>query len=95
MARRENTSTELQVSTLLRSSSSAALITSTDHPLLILTLAQSVTAMETAFRKIDIDALDEDVLLPQDLYDPDPRGHAGVMADAKARSGEVRSLVSK
>lgn len=51
--------------------------------------------METAFRKIDIDALDEDVLLPQDLYDPDPRGAAGVLADAKARSGEVRSLVSK
>jgi actin related protein 2/3 complex subunit 5 len=51
--------------------------------------------MDGAFRKINIDLLEEDVLLPSDLYDPDPRGPDGVMADAKNRSGEVRSLVSK
>jgi actin related protein 2/3 complex subunit 5 len=50
---------------------------------------------EYAFRKIDIDALDEDVLLPSDLVDPDPRGPEGVLADAKRRSQEVRGLVSK
>lgn len=50
---------------------------------------------EYAFRKIDIDALDEDVLLPSDLVDPDPRGPDGVLADAKRRSTDVRGLVSK
>ncbi|KAG7530982.1 hypothetical protein FFLO_04653 [Filobasidium floriforme] len=51
--------------------------------------------MDGAFRKINIDLLEEDVLLPSDLYDPDPRGVEGVLADAKNRSGEVRGLVSK
>jgi actin related protein 2/3 complex subunit 5 len=51
--------------------------------------------MDGAFRKINIDLLEEDVLLPSDLYDPDPRGPDGVMADAKNRSQEVRGLVSK
>lgn len=50
---------------------------------------------EYAFRKIDIDALDEDVILPSDLYDPDPRGPDGVLADAKSKSAESRNLVSK
>jgi actin related protein 2/3 complex subunit 5 len=50
---------------------------------------------EYAFRKIDIDAYDEDVLLPSDLYDPDPRGPDGVTADAKQRSNEARGQVSK
>jgi actin related protein 2/3 complex subunit 5 len=43
---------------------------------------------DTAFRKIDIDALDEDVLSPSDLYDPDPRGPDGVLADAKSKSNK-------
>ncbi|WVQ80745.1 hypothetical protein IAT38_002850 [Cryptococcus sp. DSM 104549] len=51
--------------------------------------------MSTAFRKIDIDALDEDVLLPSDLYDPDPRGPDGVLSDARSKSGEVRNAVSR
>jgi actin related protein 2/3 complex subunit 5 len=50
---------------------------------------------EYAFRKIDIDALDEDVLLPSDLFDPDPRGPDGALADAKRKSTDVRNLVSK
>lgn len=50
---------------------------------------------EYAFRKIDIDALDEDVLLPSDLVDPDPRGPDGVLADAQRKSQEVRSMVSQ
>ncbi|WVR07103.1 hypothetical protein IAU60_004142 [Kwoniella sp. DSM 27419] len=50
---------------------------------------------EYAFRKIDIDALDEDVILPSDLYDPDPRGPDGVLGDAQSKSSEVRNLVSK
>jgi hypothetical protein len=51
--------------------------------------------MDTAFRKINIDALEEDILLPSDLYDPDPRGPAGVLSDAKSKSAEVRQLVSR
>ncbi|WVN88369.1 uncharacterized protein L203_103575 [Cryptococcus depauperatus CBS 7841] len=48
-----------------------------------------------AFRGINIDALEEDVLLPSDLYDPDPRGPEGVLSDAQKRSGDVRGLVSR
>lgn len=51
--------------------------------------------MDTAFRKINIDALEEDILLPSELYDEDPRGPDGVQADAKKRSTDVRGLVSK
>lgn len=50
---------------------------------------------EYAFRKIDIDALDEDTLLASDLVEPDPRGPDGVLADAKRKSTDVRGLVSK
>jgi actin related protein 2/3 complex subunit 5 len=50
---------------------------------------------EYAFRKIDIDALDEDVLLPSDLYDPDPRSPDVVLSESKQRSTEARNLVSK
>lgn len=50
---------------------------------------------DTAFRKIDIDSFDEDVLTPSDLYDADPRGPAGVLSDAKQKSSEVRNLVSR
>ncbi|WWC70051.1 uncharacterized protein I206_103995 [Kwoniella pini CBS 10737] len=50
---------------------------------------------EYAFRKINIDALEEDVLLPSDLYDPDPRGPDGVLSDAQAKSTEVRNLISR
>lgn len=51
--------------------------------------------MDTAFRKINIDLLEEDVLTADDLYDPDPRGADQVLADAKSKSGQVRGLVSK
>ncbi|GHJ84248.1 hypothetical protein NliqN6_0650 [Naganishia liquefaciens] len=51
--------------------------------------------MNTAFRKIDIDQYDEDRLVPSDLYDPDPRGPDGVLADARNKSTEVRSLLSR
>jgi actin related protein 2/3 complex subunit 5 len=50
---------------------------------------------DTAFRKIDVDKLDEDILLAKDLYDPDPRGPDGALADAKAKAGQVRTALSK
>ena len=71
---------------------------------LVSTLAASLQAslypaprriMDTAFRKIDIDQYDEDRLVPSDLYDPDPRGPDGVLTDARNKSAEVRSLLSR
>jgi len=50
---------------------------------------------DTAFRKIDIDAYDEDVLLETELYDQDPRGPSVVLADAKQKAGAVRSALAK
>lgn len=50
---------------------------------------------DTAFRRIDVDKLEEDVLLATDLYDPDPRGPEGALADARAKAGQVRTALSK
>ncbi|CEL56656.1 Actin-related protein 2/3 complex subunit 5 OS=Mus musculus GN=Arpc5 PE=2 SV=3 [Rhizoctonia solani AG-1 IB] len=49
---------------------------------------------DTAFRKIDVDKLEEDILLATDLYDPDPRGPDGALADAKAKTGQVRTALN-
>jgi actin related protein 2/3 complex subunit 5 len=53
------------------------------------------TMADTAFRRIDVDKLEEDVLLATELYDPDPRGPDGALADAKAKVGQVRTALSK
>jgi len=58
-------------------------------------LCPSNMSGEYAFRKIDIDALDEDVLLPTDLYDPDPRDAQEVTSQASQKANEARSLVSR
>jgi len=47
------------------------------------------------FRKIDIDAYDEDVLIETELYDADPRGPAQVLNDTKQKATAVRSALSK
>lgn len=51
--------------------------------------------MASSFRKIDVDAYDEDVLLETELYDPDPRGPQQVVEDAKAKAASVRTSLSK
>ncbi|KZS88081.1 actin-related protein ARPC5 [Sistotremastrum niveocremeum HHB9708] len=51
--------------------------------------------MDTAFRKIDIDQYDEDLLLETDLYDPDPRDPSTVLSDAKQKAAAVRSALAK
>lgn len=51
--------------------------------------------METAFRKIDIDAYDEDVLQEEELYDADPRDPAQVLNDTKQKASAVRGYLSK
>jgi actin related protein 2/3 complex subunit 5 len=51
--------------------------------------------MNINFRKIDVDAYDEDVLLETELYDPDPRGPQRVIEDAKAKAASVRTSLAK
>jgi actin related protein 2/3 complex, subunit 5 len=51
--------------------------------------------MAAAFRKIDIDAFDEDVLQESELYEPDPRDPAQVLQDAKQKAAAVRAALSK
>ena len=53
------------------------------------------TTMNVNFRKIDVDAYDEDVLLETELYDPDPRGPQQVIDDAKAKAASVRTSLAK
>ncbi|KAI6028240.1 actin-related protein ARPC5 [Pisolithus marmoratus] len=48
-----------------------------------------------SFRKIDIDAFDEDVLQETELYEPDLRDPAQVLSDAKQKQAAVRSALSK
>ncbi len=55
----------------------------------------SCSPMVINFRKIDVDAYDEDVLLETELYDPDPRGPQQVIEDAKAKAASVRSSLAK
>lgn len=50
---------------------------------------------EFAFRKIDIDKFEEDVLLETDLYEADPRDPATILEAAKAKSAAVRGFLSK
>jgi hypothetical protein len=52
-------------------------------------------SMDINFRKIDVDAYDEDVLLETELYDPDPRGPQQVIEDAKAKAASVRTSLAK
>lgn len=51
--------------------------------------------MDGAFRKIDIDAYDEDVLQESELYDADPRDPAEVLDEAKQRQAAVRTSLAK
>ncbi|KAF9040098.1 actin-related protein ARPC5 [Panaeolus papilionaceus] len=51
--------------------------------------------MDGAFRKIDVDQYDEDVIQESELYEADPRPPAEVLEDARQRQGAVRSLLAK
>lgn len=51
--------------------------------------------MDTAFRKIDIDIYDEDILQESELYVADPRDPAQVLDEARQRQGAVRSALAK
>lgn len=47
------------------------------------------------FRKIDIDAFDEDVLLESELYEADPRDPSQVIEESRAKAVAVRGSLSK
>jgi len=51
--------------------------------------------MDTAFRKIDIDAYDEDAFLESELFEPDPRSPAQVLSEAKQKQATVRSSLAR
>ncbi|KAH8919041.1 arp2/3 complex [Atractiella rhizophila] len=48
-----------------------------------------------SFRKIDIDAFDEDRVLPSELYEPDPRAPDEVLALSRQKAGDVRGLITR
>lgn len=50
---------------------------------------------EINFRKIDIDAYDEDAFLESELYEADPRDPQMVLSDAKAKTTQVRTALSR
>ncbi|KAG6854239.1 hypothetical protein C0991_009257 [Blastosporella zonata] len=51
--------------------------------------------MDTAFRKIDIDQYDEDVIHESELYDADPRDPSQVLEEAKQRQSSVRTSLAR
>jgi len=51
--------------------------------------------MDNAFRKIDIDQYDEDVLQDSELYEADSRDPTEVLDDAKQRQIAVRGLLAR
>ena len=48
-----------------------------------------------AFRKIDIDQYEEDVLLEEELYEPDPRDPATILNETKQKATTVRGSLSR
>lgn len=51
--------------------------------------------MDAAFRKIDVDQYDEDVLHESEIYDPDPRDPTQVLEEAKHRQATVRTSLAR
>ncbi|CBQ71129.1 related to subunit of the Arp2/3 complex [Sporisorium reilianum SRZ2] len=47
------------------------------------------------FRKIDIDQYDEDAITNEELVEPFPKSADQALADAKAKSAEVRTLIGR
>lgn len=50
---------------------------------------------DRAFRKIDVDIYDEDVLLDSELYESDPRDAHQALSDARQKQATVRTHLSK
>lgn len=50
---------------------------------------------DKSFRKVDIDAFDEDVIQESDLLEPDPRSPSEALSESKQKAAMVRSALSK
>ena len=64
------------------------------HIRLDLLSPKTATTMD-AFRKIDIDVYDEDVLAESELYSPDPRSPDQVLSDTKGKAASIRGILAK
>jgi hypothetical protein len=51
--------------------------------------------MDVNFRKIDVDQYDEDVLLDNEIQEPDPRDPSTVLSETKQKSTTIRGYLSK
>ncbi|KAF5369563.1 hypothetical protein D9758_002652 [Tetrapyrgos nigripes] len=51
--------------------------------------------MDVAFRKIDIDAFDEEILQESELYEQDPRDPAQALDEMKQAQASVRSFLAR
>ena len=54
-----------------------------------------IDTMDVNFRKIDVDAYDEDVLLETEICNPDPRGPQQAVEEVRAKAAAVRTLLAK
>lgn len=50
---------------------------------------------DSSFRRLDVDQYDEDRVLPSDLYIPDSRAPATVLADTQGKATAVRGLLQR
>jgi hypothetical protein len=57
--------------------------------------ALKLNEMASAFRKIDIDIYDEDVLQESELYNADPRDASQALAEAKQKQAAVRTSLAR
>ncbi|GAA5867487.1 hypothetical protein JCM8547_007521 [Rhodosporidiobolus lusitaniae] len=58
-------------------------------------MAATTAPLGGPFRRIDIDAFDEDRVLASSLYHPDPRPASQILSDAQAKDKTVRGLVQR
>ena len=65
------------------------------QPYISLSDPSTRNSMASAFRKIDIDAYDEDALHESELYEADARDPAQVLDEARQRQAAVRSSLAK
>ena len=50
---------------------------------------------DSSFRRLDVDQYDEDRVLPQDLYIPDPRPATQVLSDTQSKAQSVRQSLQR
>ncbi|KNZ58052.1 actin-related protein 2/3 complex subunit 5 [Puccinia sorghi] len=51
--------------------------------------------MDTAYRKIDVDAYDDDAVTEEELYVHDPRSPEEVLSEAQSKAAQARSFLTR